>query len=223
MNAEPATPVAERQARLPMRKAVRIAWKNIRVRWLRSLLVTSGIVLALAFLSFILCTEAQAAGLTVRGSGELLNRLRKEGLLTEGPDARARAQTWWMVGLALLVSFVGILNAMLMSVTERFREIGTMKCLGAMDALIVRLFLLESLFQGALGTSLGVALGLTLAGLQGLASYGAEAWRLVPPADLLRIVGLCFAAGISLTVVGALYPAWRAARMEPVDAMRSEV
>ena len=128
-----------------------------------------------------------------------------------------------MVGLALLVSFVGILNAMLMSVTERFREIGTMKCLGAMDALIVRLFLFESLFQGAFGTTVGITAGLALAGLQGLAAYGGEAWRLVPPAELLRIVGLCFAAGLTLTIVGALYPAWRAARMEPVDAMRSEV
>ena len=48
----------------------------------------------------------------------------------------------------MLVAFVGVLNAMLMSVTERFREIGTMKCLGALNSFIVKLFLIESLFQG---------------------------------------------------------------------------
>ena len=51
---------------------------------------------------------------------------------------------------------------MLMSVTERFREIGTMKCLGALDGFIVKLFLIESLFQGMAGTVMGVLLGLVL-------------------------------------------------------------
>jgi putative ABC transport system permease protein len=213
----------ERQKNLPLRKSVQIAWRSIRVRWGRSLLVTSGIILALAFLSFILCSEAQVGALADRASPELLNRLRKEGGLPDIGDGRARAQTWWMVGLALLVSFVGILNAMLMSVTERFREIGTMKCLGALDGLIIRLFLLESAFQGTLGTLAGTAAGLALALAQGAALYGTEGWRLVGAGELLRIAGICLLAGVALTTAGACYPAWRAARMQPVEAMRSEV
>ena len=51
---------------------------------------------------------------------------------------------------------------MLMSVTERFREIGTMKCLGALDTFIVKLFLLESTFQGLAGTSAGIVIGFAL-------------------------------------------------------------
>jgi ABC-type lipoprotein release transport system permease subunit len=69
---------------------------------------------------------------------------------------------------------------MLMSVTERFREIGTMKCLGALDGFIVKLFLLESLFQGAVGTTLGVLLGLLVSFAMALLSYGTAATLNVP-------------------------------------------
>jgi ABC-type antimicrobial peptide transport system permease subunit len=112
---------------------------------------------------------------------------------------------------------------MLMSVTERFSEIGTMKCLGALDSLVIELFLLETLFQGLIGTAIGIAVGLALAIVEGLALYGPAAWNLAPWPGLARLVGLCALAGLGLTIAGALYPAWRAARMQPVDAMRSEV
>ncbi|MBN1675585.1 MAG: ABC transporter permease [Kiritimatiellae bacterium] len=213
----------ERQIQLPMAKAVKIAAKNIRVRWWRSLLVTSGIILALAFLMYILSSEALARSIAQRGSPELLDQLNKKGLLSALDDADRRVQTWWLVGLALLVSFVGILNAMLMSVTERFREIGTMKCLGALDSLIIKLFLIESTFQGILGTSLGIGIGLLLTYSEGLTVYGPETWGAMPGVTLARVVGLCFLTGTLLTIAGALYPAWRAAKMQPVDAMRSEV
>src|SRR5437762_13903572 len=91
-----------------------------------------------------------------------------------------RIQTRWLVGLALLVAFVGILNAMLMSVTERFREIGTMKCLGALDGFIIKLFLIESLFQGAVGTLVGVLLGLALSLIAASISFGRFAWTNLP-------------------------------------------
>lgn len=213
----------ERQIQLPFSKAVRIAARSIRVRWWRSLLVTSGIILALAFLMYILASESISEAIQQHGSPELLDRLNKEGALDALDDVDRKIQTWWLVGLALLVSFVGILNAMLMSVTERFREIGTMKCLGALDSLIIKLFLIESTFQGLLGTGIGVAIGLALAYVEALSTYGPATWTALPGATLGRIVGLSFLAGTTLTIVGALYPASRAARMQPVDAMRSEV
>jgi predicted lysophospholipase L1 biosynthesis ABC-type transport system permease subunit len=224
----------EKQAQLPFRRAFEIAWKNIRVRLLRSLLVTSGIILALAFLTYILCADALFQNIKANGPPELIRRLKKEGVIQKpeqeagkAADIRAeaeeRTQTWWLVGLALMVSFVGILNAMLLSVTERFAEIGTMKCLGALDFLIVELFLLESTLQGFVGTAIGVVIGLVLALLEAANTYGSESWGLIPYGPLARLVGICLLAGTALTVVGALYPAWRAARMQPVDAMRSEV
>ena len=212
-----------RQVHLPFRDAVEIAWKNIRVRLMRSLLVTSGIILALASLTYILCSDAVARSVAQNAPQQLRETLQKEGVLTAMTSSDARIQQWWLVGLALLVSFVGILNSMLLSVTERFHEIGTMKCLGALDGLIVELFLLESTFQGIVGTLIGIVLGLVLTLVQGSVLYGSAMWGLVPWAEMARLVGICVLAGVTLTVGGALYPAWRAARMQPVDAMRSEI
>ena len=213
----------EKQAQLPFSRAFEIAWKNIRVRLLRSLLVTSGIILALAFLTYIVCDDTLKRHIAKHGSPELLERLKKAAVLKALDDADARMQTWWLVGLALMVSFVGILNAMLLSVTERFSEIGTMKCLGALDFLIVELFLLESTLQGFVGTAIGVTIGLGLALFEGWTVYGSEMWGLIPFAELAKLLLFCLLAGTALTVVGALYPAWRAAKMQPVDAMRSEI
>lgn len=213
------------QVKLPTSKVMELAWKNIRVRLTRSLLVTSGIILALAFLTYILCSDGLARGVATPGrlSTDLLEELKKEGVLAAMADSESRTQTWWMVGLALMVSFVGILNAMLMSVTERFAEIGTMKCLGALDSLIIKLFLLESVFQGLAGTTVGIVIGVALAYLEGMSAYGMEVWGLIDINTLGKLVGTCLLAGTLLTVAGAMYPAWRAAKMQPVDAMRTEV
>jgi len=211
-----------KQQQLPFRVAVAIAWKNIRVRLLRSLLVTSGIILALAFLTYILCSEALARGIVTQGPRDWVEGLRRAGILATLEDSDARVQTWWMAGLALVVSFVGVLNAMLLSVTERFSEIGTMKCLGALDLLIVQLFLLESLFQGVAGAAIGIGIGLALTLIEGLGLYGSQMWPLVPGGELVRLAAICLVAGTLLTIIGALYPAWRAAKMQPVEAMRAE-
>ena len=189
----------------------------------RSLLATGGVILAIAFLTYIVCSDALDRHVAAHGSPRLLEQLQADGALAALDDADARAQTWWMVGLALLISFVGILNAMMLSVTERFSEIGTMKCLGALDSFIIKLFLLESLFQGVIGTIAGMVIGVSLTVVEGLAACGSELWALIPFAALARLLGICLAVGTALTVGGALYPAWRAARMQPVEAMRSEV
>lgn len=213
----------QHQIELPLRKAIRIAWRNIRVRWWRSLLVTSGIILALAFLTYVLSADAINRSVASGASTQLRHSLEKEGVRLVADDHDTRTQTRWMVGLALLVSFVGILNAMLMSVTERFAEIGTMKCLGALDSFIIKLFLLESVFQGISGTMIGLMAGLVLAVVESLVAYGLSAGALVPLGEIARILGVCLLAGTGLTIAGALYPAWRAAKMQPVDAMRTEV
>jgi predicted lysophospholipase L1 biosynthesis ABC-type transport system permease subunit len=208
---------------LPIRKVIAVALRGIRIRIWRSLLVVSCIVLAIAFLTYILSADAFARHVTDRGSQLLIDRLVRNGLLDQANAANQRVQTYWMVGLALMISFVGIVNAMLMSVTERFREIGTMKCLGALDGFVLRLFLIESLFQGVAGTVSGLLTGLALAYGEGLTRYGTEVSRLVPPGELGILLGVCFIAGLVLTVLGALYPAYQAARMAPVMALRSEV
>ena len=118
------------------------------------------------------------------------------------------------------LSGMGISNAMLMSVTERFREIGTMKCLGALDSFVVKLFLIESTMQGFLGTLLGVILGLCLALTKVLYDYGWTSFGFIPWSLLGLSVLLSLVCGTGLAVGGALYPAYVAAKMEPAVAMR---
>ncbi|HEX8521313.1 MAG TPA: FtsX-like permease family protein [Tepidisphaeraceae bacterium] len=230
-------PSIHRQTSLPTSQAIGIAWKSLRLRLGRSILVTSGIVLALAFLMAILSQGAITHSLRnyastrplgasvedLRPRQQLAARLKSNGVPTTPDEIQSSGlQTRWLVSLALLVAFVGILNAMLMSVTERFREIGTMKCLGALDSFIIKLFLIESLFQGLVGTVIGILLGLALSLLAQLYTYGPIALQLIPIHDLLTGVALCFAIGITLTIAGALYPAWQAAKMQPIEAMRVE-
>lgn len=208
---------------LPYRKVLQIAWQGMRIRLLKTFLVTSCIALALAFLTYILCSNGMLAQIGERASEQLQQRLAREGALESLLSDEQRSQTVWMLGIALMISFAGIVNAMLISVTERFREIGTMKCLGGLDSFIVKLYLAESLFQGTVGTLIGIVVGVTLAYIGGVNRFGLEAFQLLPGMLLVRYLILSFIAGVALTVLGALYPSWSAAKMEPVDAMRSEV
>jgi len=214
---------AERQIQLPFRKAVRIAWRNIRIRWWRSTLVTFGIILALAFLMYVSYSDALQTNVLEHGSSALIGKLKAEGKLTIVDRSDAVIQTRWMLGLALLISFVGILNAMVLNVTERFREIGTMKCLGALDSLIIKIYLIESAFQGLGGTIIGISLGGFLALAEGWWTYGSEVFSIVPFYATANMLGMCATAGILLSIGGALYPAWIAAKMEPVEAMGREI
>jgi len=208
---------------LPYRKVLQIALRGLRIRLVKTFLVTCCIALALAFLTYILCSNGMVGQIGEHGSDALRQRLAREGLLEQMVSPEQRSQTFWMLGIALMISFVGIVNAMLISVTERFREIGTMKCLGGLDSFIVKLYLLESLFQGMVGTVLGILIGAVLAYAEGVGRFGSEAWGLLPTLSVIKILAGAFFAGVVLTVAGALYPAWRAAKMEPVDAMRTEV
>ena len=133
-----------------------------------------------------------------------------------------KASDYWLTSIALLVCFVGIVNAMLMSVTERFREIGTMKCLGALDSFIVKLFVLESMFQGALGTFIGIVIGALLSIVLAWWNYGSNTFRFFPLAGVLVCMLASQAVGTLLTVVAATFPARAAAKMQPVDALRAD-
>lgn len=207
---------------LPFRKVVRITCKGIKIRIWRSLIVVSGIVLAIAFLSYILCSDGFLQNAAKHGSAELLKRLSTAGIEFDDMDNQ-RIQTYWMVGLALLISFVGIVNAMLMSVTERFREIGTMKCLGALDGFVLKMFLIESFVEGSVGSAAGMVVGISLAYIEGSFLYGTAVWGLLPTGWFLIVAGVSFAAGVVITVLGALYPAREAAKMMPVVALRAEL
>lgn len=117
--------------------------------------------------------------------------------------------------IALLVGGIGVMNIMLVSVTERYREIGVRKAIGARPSLIRRQFLVEASVLGLAGGILGVALGL-LGALLIPAFTDSDVIVSVPAA-----VG-AIAIAIGIGVVFGVYPATRAARLAPIDALRSE-
>ena len=120
-----------------------------------------------------------------------------------------------IASISLLVGGIGIMNVMLATVTERTREIGIRRALGAKKKHIVQQFLVEAGVLSALGGLAGVGLGV-------LVPYGIERWfdqqTDIQPQHVMLAFGISAAVG----VVFGLYPAWRAANMDPVEALRHE-
>jgi putative ABC transport system permease protein len=213
-----------RQVVLPFKKALEISFQSIRVRFFRSMITTMSLVLAVSFLSFVRVGTDAANGLLAAGDPELRQTLMnagydlEPGVTSTGSSAKER----WIVILSLLVCVVGIVNAQLMAVTERFREIGTIKCLGALDSFVLRLFVLEAGMQGLAGAGLGSLLGAVAALLNGLIRFGFVAWQNISWLAVLGSIAFAIAIGCLLSLLGVIYPAVVAARMQPVEAMRVE-
>lgn len=130
-------------------------------------------------------------------------------------------------GIGLVVSFFGIANTMVMAVLERTREIGVLKALGARDRDVRRVFLAEAGAIGVTGGALGVLFGLAVGkGLNALASYVMASQLNGRAIEIFHVpLWLALAAvGLSTLVatVAGLYPAWRAARLDPVVSLRME-
>ncbi|HHN46078.1 MAG TPA: FtsX-like permease family protein [Planctomycetes bacterium] len=164
-------------------------------------------------------TEALAQEKRKRTGSDITLRLRQAGINIQATLEGNPLDTWLII-MALLTCTVGIANAMLMSVTERFREIGTMKCLGALDALIVKMFLLESGMLGAVGALIGIVFGLIVALVAALLQFGWHGIVNFPLAKGLVVLSISVLAGLLLAIIGAVYPALVAAGMKPVDALR---
>lgn len=127
-----------------------------------------------------------------------------------------------IAGISLLVGGVGIMNIMLVSVTERTREIGIRMAVGARGRDILFQFLIESVvlscFGGVIGLAMGISASIGITKLINSISSGAD-WPVVVsiPAGIIAMV---FAAFVGL--VFGLYPAWQASRLDPIDALRYE-
>jgi hypothetical protein len=153
---------------------------------------------------------------------EQIRKLEGDLITAYGKEQGMGAKAFWLIVVSLMVCVAGITNAMLISVIERFREIATMKCLGALDSFIAKLFLLEAAFLGLIGGVIGVALGLMIGGLRMFASYGNWVWKFFPAVDLLGGAGISILCGLGLATLAAIYPSYAASRMPPMEAMRVE-
>ncbi len=172
---------------------------------------------------------AETFGRDLKASGRHYKQLDVELRAAELEDAARRKhetdlRMYWIVTISLFITVMGIANAMLMSVTERIREIGTMKCLGALPGFVVKLFLIESSLLGFCGAVLGAAAGALFSILTYAATFGLT--RILISVNYGTLAGyalLSVITGIILAIIAAIYPARVAARMIPAVALTSNV
>ena len=129
------------------------------------------------------------------------------------------AYVWGIAGLAIIIGGVSMMNAQLTSVMERTREIGVLRSLGWRRRQIMLMILGEAMLVGLLGGALGVLAGwLALTTFSNIAGFFGASVTNIRPALLQQVVIMVLVLGL----VGGLYPAWRAARLQPVEALRYE-
>ncbi|MBI3831148.1 MAG: FtsX-like permease family protein [Planctomycetes bacterium] len=215
MSAAPPPPEPEDHGRsqLPLREALTFfVFQSLRLRLGRLVVVLLGIAFAIAFLTVLLGTETIMSGID-KLSAQPGN---------EAADAGRSFQRWWIV-VALLIATAGITNAVLMSVTERVKEIGTLKCLGARALHIVQIFLFETILLGTLGGLAGGILGVAALAVLFGAQLGGDLALVFGWSDVFRLIGISVLIAQALSLVAAVIPVVFAARIDPAEAMRYEV
>jgi putative ABC transport system permease protein len=145
---------------------------------------------------------------TVRSQADLMDRV----------SASSRAMGFLLAGVAavsLIVGGIGIMNIMLVSVTERTREIGIRMAVGARAADILVQFLIEAVTLSAIGGAIGIAGGMTFSWL--IAYF--KGWPTVTPTVWIVIA---FVSSAIIGIISGFYPAWKASKLDPIDALRYE-
>jgi len=220
----------ERQIVLPWGEAFRISIRNVLLRLGRAMITGAGVVLGIAFLMSVWTSKVATDGIEAFQEGSA------RAVVTAGDDEDAlgqeearedqqsrQARMTWLVVMSLLVCGVGITNSMLMSVTERFREIGTMKCLGAVDEFIVRLFLIESAVLGILGSILGATIGHLVMLLVFVIKEGSSVPAMMDWGQMIKYMLIGVVLGTILSLIAAVLPAMRAAKLPPAAALATEI
>ncbi len=145
---------------------------------------------------------------TVRNQADLMDRV----------SASSRVMGSLLAGVAavsLIVGGIGIMNIMLVSVTERTREIGIRMAVGARAADILVQFLIEAVTLSAIGGGIGIAIGV---GFSELVSY---VWHM-PTVTPIFWIAVAFISSAVIGVISGFYPAWKASKLDPIDALRYE-
>lgn len=194
-------PGEERRVVFPLSEAFAFSLESVKKRFSRVALTLVAVILSVAFFVYFLTTSAI---------------LR----VVAGTVGAVSAYQQWVAYLALLICAIGIVNAMLMEVSERYKEIGTIKCLGALDRHVMTIFLAEALIIGALGGVVGSCLGLLIAVVANAHHFDTIA-SLAP--DIALYFSLGIAVSLMLSLTATLLPAYEAAKLNPAEALRREV
>jgi putative ABC transport system permease protein len=144
--------------------------------------------------------------------------VRNQLELMQAVTATSRAMGFLLSGVAavsLFVGGIGIMNIMLVSVTERTREIGIRMAVGARGPDIVVQFLMEAVTLSAIGGLIGIGSGIGFSML-------IAAWKNTPTVTPVVWIAVAFASSAVIGVVFGFYPAWKASQLDPIDALRYE-
>ncbi|HVU28127.1 MAG TPA: ABC transporter permease, partial [Verrucomicrobiae bacterium] len=144
--------------------------------------------------------------------------VRNQADLMERVSASSRTMGFLLAGVAavsLIVGGIGIMNIMLVSVTERTREIGIRMAVGARAGDILVQFLIEAVTLSAIGGSIGIISGMAFSRM--LAA--AQNWPTVTP---VAWIAIAFFSSAIIGVISGFYPAWKASKLDPIDALRYE-
>ena len=199
------------QSSFPIQQAFIFAMQGIRLRLGRMVLVLLGVAVAIAFTNVLLTTNALFDMLPAKVSAGAVG-------MTRVPVFRRL----WMA-VALLICTAGVLNAIVMSVTERIKEIGTLKCLGSRNIHVIEIFLFESVLLGLVGGVLGGLLGYAAALLNFVATVGAKYLTGAMAASAAMNILVCIGISAGLSLLASVVPVFMAAKVEPAAAMRYEV
>jgi len=187
--------------------AIRLGYGYIRRRFERAAVIIASVALSVSFLSTLMVTDA----------------LYRTHALVGGASLVIDSYQYVLVFVALAVSVVGITNAMLIAVYERYNEIGTMKCLGALDRHILMIFLVESVIEGLFGGVVGFAFGFVAALLSTGLVTGFDIFFSFSLIEHIRLSFLSIFLAMLLCVSATMYPAYKAARLNPVEALSREL
>ncbi|MFB6286565.1 MAG: ABC transporter permease [Candidatus Bipolaricaulia bacterium] len=159
------------------------------------------------------------------GEGQAIQANTLDDIVGEIESQFNQFTTWIgaVAVIALLVGMIGVINIMLITVKERTREIGVMKATGATQGGVLRLFLTEAVFICAMGAIFGIVVGIGLAEL--FNRFTASVLNFDGQIPLVLVwswYAIAVVTGIVVGIVSGIYPAWQAARVNPIEALRYE-
>ena len=190
--------------KLPFKEVLALSIKNIRRRFTRAAISIVTIVLGTSFLTFLTMTSI------------IFRQYAEAGISVE-------AYQYWLAFISLLLCVVSITNSMIIAVYERYKEIGILKCLGALDHHVLLLFFMESTIMSLMGGVLGFVSGsiaaIAISGFQ----LGFDVLLMISPFEWLFCVGLSVIVAFVISTSATMYPAYKAAKLRPAEAFRVEV